>query len=1181
MLKKKQLLKKVLGLLLVLSILIKPTESVLADSNSNISTYQGNGFAVTFVIDSQWSGAATGRILVKNTSDTVIENWALAFDFGCEIVNIYNAVIETNNNNHYLIKNAGWNQDIMPGQSINFGFIVNIEGELLTPSSYTIPSINKMVNKVEYTVDFHITSDWGTGFNGEFIINNLSERRIEDWSLEFDFSGTIDSFWTAKLDSHDGNHYVIRNAGYNANIEAGTALKIGFGGKTDNDKNMPVNFILKQDGIAKDGSQDSDNDGLKDYLEEMMGTNPYITDSDGDRIPDGYEFKILNTDPIKHDTDDNGIDDDSEDFDADNYSNYDEYLAGTNPYAADTDNDGLSDMDELKYKTDPLLYDTDSDLLSDGEEVALGFDPLSPYTNADILDSDYVFDQEVNETQLADINQENPYQLSVELKAAGHAGTALKAEESIYTAALSENDSIVGKVVSLSYQNHQLKDAKIKFKIEDSVMNHTNLNYPNEPGLEGVQRFQIFRFNEIYGILYPVETEYDIVNKTLSLHTSELGTYCIIDLDQWLYELGIDFGDDNSIVSMSNLYAENIVNHEIPEIKKQETTSNQEKVQADNSDQIVENETLPDNYHDIVLQQIRDVCDEDPVQMKASFDTSTAFAAHPMQLAASTRYNKQIDLVFVVDTSGSMGDKINKCKSYMKTLIQNLYSDGITARVAVVSFDDYSNANINYKLSTGGLWGKNPNEASELISQVKITDGVYENHVDALETALELSYRTNTTKFAVLLSDEPIITKNNNSKIGASGVASKLKSTDIITSVVCMNNDNSTYKSIYEETDGIQISITSNFNLYLELFIKTVMEDNKTFLAIIPTTLTTITLDKVPNQADKITDTDGDLLVDRDEIDWKRISSDANNLILPTIAEYFDSLGFNDRARFSRLSKEKADIINSMVVLPLLSNPNKKDSDNDGYNDNIDAYPLKYITEISYIFYEWGGDGFLKDEAESRVKAIKKGGGNVRVYGVNTVAEFTTNWGQMGLNHKGKVEYEISDVYTVFHGEPDYIYIGKKEYITTSIISSLANKKIDTLHLSSCNNGNLDWINKVTKNGEDFEQNIAITFLKKHSNISKIKAWDGYATCIDIAGHKIEYSSSFTDLWEAIFDNSDFEKWSYAKNGYKRIPTGLITYSRDRSNHVVFSPNIRYHFISIPLVAGKLLVSDEITEVIH
>lgn len=45
-------------------------------------------------------------------------------------------------------------------------------------------------------------------------------------------------------------------------------------------------------------NQDSDNDGLKDWEEQIYGTDPQKTDTDGDKTPDGEEIK-LGRDPLK------------------------------------------------------------------------------------------------------------------------------------------------------------------------------------------------------------------------------------------------------------------------------------------------------------------------------------------------------------------------------------------------------------------------------------------------------------------------------------------------------------------------------------------------------------------------------------------------------------------------------------------------------------------------------------------------------------------------------------------------------------------------------------------------------------------------------------------------------------------------------------------------------------------
>lgn len=64
------------------------------------------------------------------------------------------------------------------------------------------------------------------------------------------------------------------------------------------------------------------------------------------------------------------------DVDYDGLSDFQESELGTDPKKPDTDDDGLFDRDEVKvYKTDPLNPDTDADGYPDGSEVASGYDP--------------------------------------------------------------------------------------------------------------------------------------------------------------------------------------------------------------------------------------------------------------------------------------------------------------------------------------------------------------------------------------------------------------------------------------------------------------------------------------------------------------------------------------------------------------------------------------------------------------------------------------------------------------------------------------------------------------------------------------------------------------------------------------------------------------------------------------
>ena len=86
---------------------------------------------------------------------------------------------------------------------------------------------------------------------------------------------------------------------------------------------------------------DSDNDGLPDDLEAIVGTDANNPDSDGDGINDGDEFGF-GSNPLETDSDQDGL------------SDSEEQAANTNPQRADTDGDGFTDSEEASLSTDPL-----------------------------------------------------------------------------------------------------------------------------------------------------------------------------------------------------------------------------------------------------------------------------------------------------------------------------------------------------------------------------------------------------------------------------------------------------------------------------------------------------------------------------------------------------------------------------------------------------------------------------------------------------------------------------------------------------------------------------------------------------------------------------------------------------------------------------------------------------------
>ena len=670
----KQMIKRLLSSLMVITLSVSslstPTLAFDSDTNADVesisddnassevdsyeniqeckteSIYENGRVTYNFNVTSSWNNGYNATIRVENNTDKDIDDWKFEMLYDGNITNIWNAVIVKKETGKYIIKNAGWNQDIISGSYIEFGFTVQGD-HTECPSSYTMLNGITANNQAEYTISYIITNDWGNGFTGCIDITNNSESTIEDWILEFDGINNISNIWNGSITSHDNNHYIVKNSRYNQNITSGNTISIGFevmDGNSEYDfseftlysysdnsqeeisiivdttpfiyneatnwytvnnkidslsgtlsgfdtiksfefqvKDFCDNIIL-QDNIeiseffnikdfglsigynvlnitatTKSGNKveesiaffnmnpdnlngtnidlnDSDGDGLNNYYEAIFGTDINNVDTDGDQINDFQEITLSITNPTKADTDDNSINDGYEDSDNDDLNNLSEIKLGTNCIIYDTDGDGLSDGDEINiYGSDPLKMDTDGDTLSDGQDIKLSFDPTKKDTDANgISDADETVHQTLSE-EINNTKHPGVLSVSISLDCNGYLGDNANILD-VYDIDMrsSEVVGLIGSPVDITV-DCSFKTADIEFKYDENALGETKE--------DNLAMMWYDEENDNYVIL---DSILDKDNNTLKYTTTHFSTYLIIDKEIWLDNMRMDMNYRNS-----------------------------------------------------------------------------------------------------------------------------------------------------------------------------------------------------------------------------------------------------------------------------------------------------------------------------------------------------------------------------------------------------------------------------------------------------------------------------------------------------------------------------------------------------------------------------------------------------------------------------------------------------------
>jgi len=599
---------------------------------------------------------------------------------------------------------------------------------------------------------------------------------------------------------------------------------------------------------------------------------------------------------------------------------YEKYCYETDPLNPDTDGDSLPDGFEIKISyTDPLSKDTnengipdnqedpDSDKLTNYEEYIEKTDPLKPDTDEDeLLDGDEVHEYHTDplKPDTDDDHVEDGDEILLQTNPNDNTDG-----DTIVTQSMSEDELDV---------NDDNDDFKISLKLEvsNNLKKYIKQNESLYTGMLSDNRSII---------AYPVYIGYEageVKSGTISFRLSDnlltKRPHYYKDLNLGIERYGIFTYDKKlrTIVPVPCSY---------------------------NNDTI----TVDAKYMgDLIVMDYESLMYDNGIVPGASQDDPEM---------------RQVDLVLVVDTTGSMGGQISAVKKNLSQIISKLREDGISLYVSIVDYRDITcdgEDSTKVNNNSGIDFYNSSSDISAVINSLSVGNGGDEPEctIDALGKALYLDYRNGASKYAFVITDASYKIDNNFEIKNMEEVAQSLEARGVITSVITSTSLYDCYNELTTITGGENISIDGDFcdDMYEVIYSKTAK--TSVFLGnnIVSGSF------KEPLVYGGSCDTDEDTISDSDEIDWdnvKQINADGT-YELYTWGEMYARSSMADAEAVNPLFN----YVSKIHVLPAISNPFSADSDNDYYPDDVDDNCFE--EDDMYIEDDVLDDSHLHDDEE-------------------------------------------------------------------------------------------------------------------------------------------------------------------------------------------------------------------------
>ncbi len=182
----------------------------------------------------------------------------------------------------------------------------------------------------------------------------------------------------------------------------------------------------------------------------------------------------------------------------------------------------------------------------------------------------------------------------------------------------------------------------------------------------------------------------------------------------------------------------------------------------------------------------------------------------PVQQGAS----RAVDLVFVIDTTGSMSDKIDGLLNTCAKFVDEFAALNLDHRMAIIAFGDLTVPGDKIVAMDFSSKVQVIKQSLQQIPRYSGGGNEGESSLEALDKALALPFRTNAVKVVILITDEPALQR----KMRASDMTKRLAQKEFLAFVVSPPLDY--FKEMAKKNGGkwYQVAANTDFTDLLEMF---------------------------------------------------------------------------------------------------------------------------------------------------------------------------------------------------------------------------------------------------------------------------------------------------------------------------------------------------------------------------